>query len=131
MHIVLRAAGAVFDVDRCLVWLPPQMRPQVWHAGERDVLRRTLDTSGFSVSLAEDEHARTALKLAYENLDALSSNLEELIADGVDVWVDFGLFVYSSTPQTLAIPRQLLAKLVSLGVSVVVSAYPCSDDDDR
>jgi hypothetical protein len=125
---VLRVQGPQVDVDRCLAWLPKDRIDRVWRAGERRLGGRISVASGFSLLLAEGKDSEQVLGSALLVLETIAVDLAELTRDGANSELDLGLMVGADAPTSVRIPVDLLGKLHGFNISLVVGAYPCSDE---
>jgi hypothetical protein len=126
--VVLRGAQAKLDLEACLTWLPSSRLDRVWRAGERH--RRGIhDTSGFSVSLAEGLARGSVVQDAVHAFLELAEPVAELVLGGAEAEVDFGLFVTGGGSLSLSFAPAAAAVFERAGVTLVISAYPTSDDE--
>jgi hypothetical protein len=126
--VVLRVAQAELDLEACLTWLPSSRLDRVWRAGERH--RRGIhDTSGFSVSLAEGLARGSVVQDAVNAFLELAEPVAELVRGGAEAEVDFGLFVTGDGSLSLSFAPAAAAVFERAGVTLVISAYPTSDDE--
>jgi hypothetical protein len=132
MDIVLRAFSESLDLREHAARLPPDLVIKSWARGELDLLRRPVDHSGFTLSLADDDDGPAAMAEAALCLEQVSAELTKLASEGVELVMHIGLFVYEGhTPASAYLPQPLLAQLSGLGVSLKISAYPCADEEDE
>jgi hypothetical protein len=127
--VVLRVSQEQLDLDACMTWLPSSRIDRVWRAGERH-RRGVHDRSGFSVSLAEGPARGSVVQDAVDAFLELAEPVAELVRGGADAEVDFGLFVTSGGSLSLSFAPAAAAVFERAGVTLVVSAYPTSDDDE-
>lgn len=129
--VVLRVSHAQLDLDACLTWLPSSKLDRVWRIGERHLRDKVHDTSGFSVLLAEGLARGSVVQDAVDAFVELAQRVAELVRGGAACEVDFGLFVDgSSGALSLRLAPATAAVFERAGVTLVVSAYPTSGDED-
>lgn len=129
MTAVLRVGGLI-DIDKCLVALPQGRVEHVRRAGTLNRRGEVHTTSGFNFLLSEVEHAPELVKEAMETFSQVASQIDRLIRSGATAEVDFALFIRAGGSRSIRIDPSVLAAFAQHGVSVVVSAYPCSDEDE-
>ena len=122
-----------FDVEAFLSRHEKLSPDSVWKKGEKRTLRGTHTESGFNVEIVEAHASKEAIEETLRVLNPLEKLIEELKSHGVVSVVDFGLFVGTKRGFTssLYFTSSELAILKSLGVDLVISAYPCSDEDEE
>ena len=79
------------------------------------------------------EDTSVVLRVSQAQLDleaCLTWPVAELVRDGAAAEVDFGLFVTSGGSLSLSFTPAAAAVFERVGVTLVVRAYPTSDDDD-
>lgn len=131
VSVVLRVAHASLDLDACRKWLPSGQIARVWRLGETNRRGMVNATSGFTLDLAEGVAHGSVVRDAVDAFLELAEPIAELIRGGADAQVDFGLFVdVNGEPFNLCLPPAVLAVFERAGVTVIVSGYPCSDEDD-
>lgn len=128
MNIVLRASSSSLDLDRCLEWIPQALLVQSWRIGEADLRKRPVETNGFTLGLADEEVGPEALQSAFAAIETLKVQIAGLVGEGVQVRIDFGLFVTASVPQVLVLLAHQHKLLADLGVDIVVHAYPSDEE---
>ena len=128
MLIVLRASGAAFDVDACLVWIPPARLERVWRIGEPRLVGSTYNTNGLTLKLGESERAHEAIEDAQRTLRALPADIHRLLRASEHAVVDVALFVTDAGSSSVTVPSDFLALLSEIGLVLKVTAYPCADD---
>jgi len=129
--VVLRVSHARLDLDACLTWLPSSRLDRVWRAGERYLRDKVHDTSGFSVLLAEGLARGSVVQDAVDAFLVLAEPIAELMRGGAAGEVDFGLLLdESSGVLSLRLAPAAAAVFERAGVTLVVSAYPTSGDED-
>jgi hypothetical protein len=129
MIVVLRASGSNLDLDACLTWLPSGRVEAAWRSGEVRRGKAALD-SGFNLLLADDDHADQALAAAQRELEGIQEKVKLLARAGVGISVDIGLEVSSTVPRSVSLSQDFIRAVMESGVKLVISAYPCSDDDE-
>lgn len=128
---VLRVRHAGLDLDACLPWLPPSRLDHVWRVGEKGLLNRVHETSGFNLHLAEGPAGGSVVQDAVAAFRELAEPVAALVRGGAHAEVDFGLFldVNGVTPLSVWLEPAAAAAFERAGVTITVTAYPCSDDD--
>jgi hypothetical protein len=128
---VLRVSDAQLDLDACLSWLPSNNLDRVWRAGESYRCGQVHDTSGFSVMLAEGLARGPVVQDAVNAFLNLEERVAELVSGGAAAEVDFGLLLdVSGGALSLRLPPAAAVVFERAGVTIVVSAYPTSGDED-
>jgi hypothetical protein len=132
--VVYRAAAVEFDVDGFLARHPALKPATVWRVGEkRRLAERGVETSGFSLSPAEGDDFEDVLSRTRRALEELSAAQSELRSLGVETDLDFGLMTVGSEKtfiQSVSFPPEALAWFRERGLTLCVTAYPCSDGDE-
>ncbi|MDC0713002.1 hypothetical protein POL68_31360 [Stigmatella sp. ncwal1] len=129
---IFRTSAAQFNVDSFLKRHPALQPDAVWREGERETAKRTSDTSGFNVSLAEGENFEEVLAQTRHAAERLEPALQELAGLNIEVEIDFGMTVgeEKSFAPSARFPPEALAWFSERGLMLVVSAYPSSDEDE-
>jgi hypothetical protein len=130
--IVLRVSGPSLDVDRCRT-LIPRIRPeQCFRVGEpRRLKSRGVHTeSGFNLTIADSDDDPKSLRVGLERLATIAPQLQELFAEGASGELDCGIFVYPRAPSSLEVPPDMLTAIGACGLTLRVTAYPCSEEED-
>jgi hypothetical protein len=128
--VVLRVQGPQLDLDQCLKWIPETSIEAQWRVGSKRIGGKVNTTSGFTLLLGEGENHRRALEAAIAAFHRVAARVAELIQSGASAEVDCGLMVTAGGSQSVEFAPEFLRALEQAGVSLVVSAYPCSDSDD-
>jgi len=131
--VVLRVSHAKLDLDACLARLPANKVDSVWRAGERGLLNTVYKTSGFNLHLTDGHSGGTVVQDAVEAFRDLAEAVSEIVRSGADAEVDFGLFLDVAATATLSVRIEPAAAAVfeRAGVTIKVTAYPCSSDDEN
>lgn len=130
--VVCRAGAARFDVDGFLEQHPELQPDAIWRVGERMTSKRTRDASGFSLSLAEGEIFGEVLAQTRLATQLLAPVLQELVGLKIDVEIDFGMTVGEEKffAPSVRFSPETLAWFSGYNLSLVVSAYPCSNEGE-
>jgi hypothetical protein len=128
---VMRVRGTTVDMDACQQWIPSERLEMSWRTGDQALLRRELaHDSGFTMLLS-DATGEICQQEVLTVLDRFAGPVAELVQLGARVEVDFAIDVAPRRTTSIAFSSDFLNHLGQLGISVVVSAYPSSDDDDQ
>ncbi|MFO0584805.1 MAG: hypothetical protein U0229_21240 [Anaeromyxobacter sp.] len=127
---VLRAASPSVDLPALLAAHPSVEPDTVWRKGDRDLRGEPEEASGFSLLVSQDLPWEETLEATHARLAELAPLLAELRRAGADLWVDFGMMVGALDAYAVAVAfsPEDMSRLAALGVAVVVSAYPVSED---
>jgi hypothetical protein len=126
MVIVLRAASEFLDVDQCLQWIPGDLLEVVWRRGDRSNGHAAETTSGFNLTLADEDHP-SALEAATAHLLRMKAPLQSLVQSGETLELDVGLEVGAIAPKSITMPADMVRVIAAIGITLRVTAYPCSD----
>ena len=125
---MLRVDGPNMDPDRFFEAhsLVPEV---VWRKGELDRKGRQCAMSGFNVLVSDNEDPEANLTEIERFLESHQSMFTALREEAGDAELDIGVTVGSDNQFTasVSVEPRLLARLASLGITLCVSAYPCSD----
>ncbi|NVJ13982.1 hypothetical protein [Myxococcus sp. AM010] len=129
--VVLRVFAPAFDVKDFLTRFPRLEVDAVWTLGEKALLQRTHEDSGFNLTLAESEVSAQALVMARQRLELLSAELVEARRRSATCVADFGMFIGGERQFTGAIEfaPEDLRWFAAQGIGIAVSAYPSFDDE--
>ena len=127
MIVVLRVSGVSVDLEACMQWIPANLLDTSWRVGERRG-RRVAKTNGFTLLLSERGGTGALAEHATAALSEVADCLRKLVEAGASVEVDIGIFVESRASQSIRVSRDTMSLLLRCGASLVVSAYPCSED---
>jgi hypothetical protein len=131
MSAVLRVAVAEVDgVDAWLARFSAVNIERAWRAGERDLRGRVSSTSGVIIVLSEAEDGRALVREAATAFADLAPLLAEMVREGATAEIDFALFVSGAGSRSIAFEPATVRLIQECGVRIVVSAYPCAEDDD-
>src|SRR5688572_31628015 len=126
---VLRASGSDFEVDR---FLSDQQLDacSVWRKGEPRRSGSTHADSGFNLALPQADSWVTALSYLRDFIKVHAGLLKDLQSLGVGAELDIGIAVGEerSYAPSITVPNDVLTELSALGLTLMVSAYPTSDD---
>jgi len=128
MSIVLRVSGDQLDLDACGRWIPKERLETSWVPGQQRG-RKVTTAFGFNLLLGDDEQLNASIASAKDVLASLAKPLTDLAGDGVSIVVDVALFVYAQRPTSVSLPLDFLAMVLAAQATLVVSAYPTSDND--
>jgi hypothetical protein len=126
--VVLNASGADLDVDRFVAQHGLEVA-NVWRRGEAN-RRGVHQNSGFTLDVGEASSPADLLNGIEGFLEESASLRRALVDAGSDVWLSIGLMVYAMSPRTFSLPPALIQTLGAAGITLSVTGYPCSDDDD-
>lgn len=121
---VLVVSGKDLDVDACLDWVSEDA---IWRIGGKGRMNQPHTTSGFVITLAEDDNVQELIDEAMKAFVKLASKVDNLITAGANAVMDFGLFVSPMLMQSIELDLNKLQLLQTHRVSVTVTAYPCAD----
>lgn len=129
---VLRVSGEQLDVEQCLAWIPQSLLEAVWHIGENRVGGGLHRTSGFTILLADGDNNQAVVDETVKAFGSLAQQVALLVQAGATAEIDFAMMVtgLEAGTQSLRFGTELLGLVDRCGLSVVVSAYPSSDDDE-
>ncbi|MET0390133.1 MAG: hypothetical protein ABW321_29445 [Polyangiales bacterium] len=130
MIVILRASGPKLTLDNCLQWLPRERVVAAWRRGDIRPQGAVLEQDGFNVELGDFEPDPSALSRALTFLDDYAAQLKALVADGNHVEIDIGIEVLGQLPASLRLNSEHLAKIVSVGAALSVSAYPEEEEEE-
>ncbi|HEY1100947.1 MAG TPA: hypothetical protein VGF99_18555 [Myxococcota bacterium] len=121
--IVLRVAGADFDVDAFLSGHPDLVVDAVWHIGVVGRVGKPPTTSGFNTCLGDDDDKVVALDRMRASLQRLGPAIVTAGAMGATGCVDIGVFLGEAFSRTIFLNGDDLHRLVELGLVLEFSAY--------
>jgi hypothetical protein len=126
----LRIRSGNFDVDSFCKSHPRLTPTTTWRSGETLPRGRKCTDSGLSLEVGSEPDWASLLDVTLRRLEAIRAVLDEARASGAEAEVDFGVDVggQASFSRSVAFSQEALRRFLDLGVSVVVSAYPASDD---
>lgn len=127
--VVLRVHVGPLDLDVCLARLSSEP-DKVWRVGEKGLRGKLHQTSGFSVHLADGMARESVVQDAVVAFRELAEPIAQIVQGGGTAEADFGLFVSGWQPVSLCFEPAATALFERAGVTLRVSAYPCSDDED-
>jgi len=130
MTAVLRVSGPNLDLDACLGWLAEDRLEQAWRSGEIDRRGRVNSDSGFCLLLSDSEEKSQVVQEAAKEFARVAEQVGVLIRDGASGEIDFALFVYAAQMASIALEPTVLQEIGRYGVAIVVSAYPCAEEDE-
>ena len=128
--VVLRVQGEHLDLDQCLRWIPEIYLESQWRVGSMRVGGRVNATSGFALLLSEDENEEQMVETAKTVFQEVAARITELVESGATAELDLGLMITGNGSQSVKFGPEFLELLQRSGVSLIVSAYPCSDSDE-
>jgi hypothetical protein len=133
MMAVLRVWGAAFDVGAFLASHPQFSPDSVRRAGEKGVLGRVVQNSGFNQCLSERDEWPDVLSEALAHLRTIRAALLDAAAAGARMELDFAIdagagdAAYGSAWFS---PAEL-GSLVDSGVELRITAYPVSEGGEN
>jgi len=102
----------------------------VWRRGEERRRGAIQENSGFNLLVAEcSSHGELAQAL-HEFLHLHSGAVADFARAGIAAELDIGLMVYPFGSTGFQLPPALMADIAGAGLSLRISCYPCSDDED-
>jgi hypothetical protein len=128
VFIVIRITGKDLVIDTFLSRSGLGVS-SIWRKGETARTGRVNDDSGFTLAFPEGESWAHSLPTVRAHFQAEAALFRELRSRNAEVELDIGVTVGEdqSFAPSLAFPTEFMAELVSLGVSLKVSAYPTSN----
>ncbi len=130
MTAMLRVSVGTLDLDDCLARFSKHTVDRVWRAGDRGFNNRVSPTSGFSILLSDSEDGTVVVQEAAAMLSRLANIVAELVQSGATAEIDFAVFVRPTTPLSIAFDAATLRSIEQIGLRMVVSSYPATDEDD-
>jgi len=130
---VLRVASGGLDASSLLAPFPGLRMETAWRAGDPDVHGRRRTTGGFTLLIAEGEQWQPLLDDTLAILERIRPLLDGSRKAGAVPELDLGMAV--GEPQAFAraatFSTDELRRLLDLGVTVRVSAYPGQDVENQ
>lgn len=127
MDIVARIGGSNPGLADLFRALPPERLLAVWRPGDR-IGRNARETFGANILLADDDAPTDAMSRAEAAVEQLDLELRRAAELGASIEVDIGMYVASQQPSSVRLSGSWFTKLMSIGATVVVTAYPCSEE---
>lgn len=128
MDAVLRVSVDLEYLDGTVASMPDGLVASVWRKGDVRFGGRVCVDSGFAIVLAEGDDTTVLLAEAAAKVQSLSRQLSLLTRSSVAMELDIAIAVGSRATKSVRLDAGLMQTFGSLGLDVVVSAYPCSDD---
>jgi chloramphenicol 3-O-phosphotransferase len=127
---VLRAASTALNLDECLEWAPPELLTRTWRVGDRRSASASRENNGFILLLSDAESGHESFAEARQRIEMLSSQLRKLVSQGINLHVDLAMYVTARAPARVVVPTVFIQTLLEHGIAFVVSAFPCSAEDN-
>lgn len=138
MSCILRIGGENFDVDRFLTECP--FEPvKVWRKGEPRFKKSSPDgpynsTSGVNIEVSPADFSELEAQIsdAMQFFSEHQNFLKQLSSiSGVEYpVVDFGVEIHPPGWNSFVVPPALLSLLGDFGISLMLSTYPVSDENE-
>lgn len=129
MGAVLRVSGDRLDVDGCLAWIPKGRLERIWHVGERGRKGSLTTTSGFVLLLSDADETSRVVEEAMSTFLCVAPRVRDLVRAGANAEIDFELMVGPKGSRSLTFDPRLLRSLEGHEATIVVTAYPVSEDE--
>jgi hypothetical protein len=127
--VVLHVSGDALEPDR-LLGTHPVPNTTAFRKGEAAAFGRTHSLSGFQVDLGEASSKAALQQEVLAHLQEHSALYGEAAEAGAQMSLGIGLMVPAKEPRTVTLDRDVLAALLNAGITVHVTGYPCTDDED-
>jgi hypothetical protein len=128
---VLRVSGPELDLDKCLKWIPHASLELSWRVGEKKRNGEIRTTSGFNLLLGDGKDSSKVVEDTMKAFRIVASPLGQVVRSGASAEIDFALYIQRFQDQSILLPPEFMILVAEHAVSVIISGYPCSDEEDE